>query len=253
VGYVIYKILFPKAISTKASLTERAVTWNPDFFPINSTVTIGLNYVNNSKVSAWTSNGMPREKGFVTVTMQNDWLQGQKLTNLTFIAISYTPASDHTASPYQGPLIMLQTPSLPVPSKTKAPDARSLIIGLPVALGGCALIIAVLFFLNRSTRKIGLGSIMGRRRGYGVGKSRRQRLGLEKGAIRLQNREVMPDGPTYRDDDITPVPRMASNRPPAGQPGVPGSHAREESLGSLVSEDDPNAFRREMRAQGRQR
>ena len=227
------------------------MTWNPEFFPINSTVTIALDYANNSKVTAWTSDGMPREKGFVTVTMSHDWLQGQKMMNLSFFAISYTSGSDHTASPYGGPVVSLQTNTLPPPAKTHMPDKQSLLIGLPIALGGSALIITGLFLLNKGTRKIGLGSVMGRRKGYGVGKSRRQRLGLKKGAIMLQEREVRPSPqqPVYRDDDeITPASRGR-----APMQGQQREHKREESLGSLVDEDEANAFRREMWAQQQRR
>ena len=53
----------------------------------------------------------------------------------------------------------------------------------------------------RKTRRIGLGSVMGRkRRGYGVGKSRAQRLGGKKGHIGLGEDEVFPSEPVFRDD-----------------------------------------------------
>jgi len=61
-----------------------------------------------------------------------------------------------------------------------------------------------------------LGNVMGRRgHGYGERKSRRQRVGRGKGAIRLEEQEIR--SPEYRDDAR--------------------GHARGDSLGSLVSED----------------
>lgn len=124
-------------------------------------------------------------------------------------------------------------------------------IALPIALGCCAFIVLGLFFGMRKHRILGVGSVYGRRgRGYGERKSRRQRLAVQKGAIRLEEREV-PQEPRYADadadaDEITPAPRTTEQR---WQP--PANHRREESLGSLVDGDESNAFRRELRAQQR--
>jgi hypothetical protein len=127
-----------------------------------------------------------------------------------------------------------------------------LLIALPVSLGAVLLIVLGLFFGMRSHRRIGLGSVMGRgRKGYGTGKSRRERMGARgRGAIGLQDREKVSAvaagqlaTPYHDEDQITPAPDAWDWGPPVR------GHEREASLGSLVDEDEPNAFRREDRNQ----
>jgi Ykl077w/Psg1 (Pma1 Stabilization in Golgi) len=132
---------------------------------------------------------------------------------------------------------------------TPVPKGRDLYIALPAVFGFIILCVCGGFIFNRKRRQIGLGNIMGRRKGYGVGKSRRQRLGLgrKSGAIQLREQELTAEG-QYRD---TPVEQHAR---------VP-EHRRNDSdgLGSLVgtpTEEGPsggNIFRDEMRRQERER
>lgn len=152
--------------------------------------------------------------------------------------------------PLKGPSIILTTSSLPEPPRTKLPSKESLIIALPIALGFCAIVVFGLCLGMRSHRKLAVGSAMGRRgRGYGERKSRRQRLGQEKGAIRLEDREVAPSQPRYRDgNEISAAPRTNEQRWASPAPRGP-THRRDDSLGSLVDDDEPNAFRRELATQ----
>ncbi|KAF2431995.1 hypothetical protein EJ08DRAFT_732751 [Tothia fuscella] len=211
------------------------VTWDPARFEVNTTITIVLNYGNDSTHrAAWTSEGQPKEKGFVTVQMDKKWLQDSSNNTLEFGLISYVTAGSHTRDALEGPTIFLTSkgPShFKPPPHTKMPDKLSLLIGLPLGLGALLFVLIGLFFGMRKQRQIGVGSVMGRgKKGYGVGKSRRQRVGKE-GAIRLEEREVLQ----------TRVPPLGSG------------HAREESLGSLVSDNEGkqgnNAFRDEMKKQ----
>lgn len=86
-----------------------------------------------------------------------------------------------------------------------APKGAALYIGLPCILGFIALMLIGTCIWNHRTRRIGLGNVMsrsrfgklgelGRPKGYGVRKSRRQRVGAvnldSKDAIDLQNREA---------------------------------------------------------------
>jgi len=219
------------------------VTWNPDYFPVNSTITIKLNYANDSQIQAWSSDPVDNSWGVTTITMDQVWLQGYSQYNLTFYALMFESADPASKSvPYDGPMITLTnkppnhyTP----PQHTKVPDKLGLMVGLPVSLGFCLLVVLGLWLGMRKHRTIGLGNVMGRRGGYGTRKSRRERLGLgKKGAIRLQEREVLAE-PQYR-DDMPPAPRIPA-------------HRREESLGSLVSDDgirpSGNAFRQELERQ----
>ncbi len=99
----------------------------------------------------------------------------------------------------------------------------------------------------RRHRRINLGSVMGRKKGYGIGKSRRQRVG-KKGAIRLGEREVNAPDTGFKDEPTRGV-ELQERR-----------HVREENLDDLVSsetEQDPgtdskthgNAFRDEISRQ----
>lgn len=162
---------------------------------------------------------------------------GYDMYNLTFHAINFE-GDDPTkkATTYDGPMFTIKNEPprhYPPPPVNKLPNKEGLMIGLPVGLGFVLLVVVGLLFGMRKHRTIGLGNIMGRRnRGYGVGKSRRQRLGLgKKGAIRLEAQQ------------------------PGAQYSTVPAHTRGESLGSLMSDDEirpapgGNQFRDEIRRQ----
>ncbi|KAF2651948.1 hypothetical protein K491DRAFT_719361 [Lophiostoma macrostomum CBS 122681] len=213
-------------------------TWNADSFPANSTITVKAQFINDSLQEVWSSAETQNSWGFVTVPTSKDWLQGQTSYNLTFYAIMFE-GDDVTkkANPYEGPTIMITNEPAQhyqPPDPTKVPNKEGLMIGLPVSLGFVLLVVVGLYFGMRKHRHIGLGSIMGRRsKGYGTGKSKRQRMGLgKKGAIRLEDRENA-----------------------AAQARSAPAHAHGDSLGSLVSDDEirpapgGNQFRDEIRRQ----
>jgi hypothetical protein len=144
--------------------------------------------------------------------------------------VAYKPADE----PYHQP-------------KAHAPKGQSLYIALPIVFVFIILCLVGGFFYNRKRRQIGLGNVMGRRKGYGVGKSRTQRMGSGKdeGAIQLKDQELTADG-QYRDSSI-------GSPPPAKARDIrDGGHARgdSEALGSLAgSPPERNVFRDEMRRQ----
>lgn len=233
----------------------RTVTWDADYYPINSTIIIELDYVNASGggAVAWSSPKTLNNYGFVTISMDSAWLQDSRRNNLTIYIIQLDPTPDRRASTMTGPTISLINKPVthyPPPPPTGMPNKLGLMVGLPVSLGFVLLVIFGLFFGMRKHRKIGLGSIMGSRKGYGVGKSRRQRVG-KKGAIRLAERE------TGRND---PAETGFSDEPTRGVELQQRQHTREENLDDLVSSptregfgDDPrlqgNAFRDEISRQ----
>lgn len=53
------------------------VTWNPDFFEINSTVQIKLQWANDSSSETWSSDSTENSWGYVAVNMKKEWLQGR--------------------------------------------------------------------------------------------------------------------------------------------------------------------------------
>lgn len=130
---------------------------------------------------------------------------------------------------------------------TEAPKGRDLYIALPAAFGFIILCVCGGCLINRKQRKIGLGNVMGRRKGYGAGKSRSQRLGLGKkngDAILLREQELGSDG-RYQDVPIDEE-RRGRTRERTGS----------ADLGSLVespTENRTNYFRDEMRRQEQQR
>jgi hypothetical protein len=214
---------------------------------------------------AFTSPGEPKEKSFTTVTMQDSYLQGVSNNTLEFTLVSFTPGTTGAkdAVPVDGPTVFLSkapaTHYAP-PPHTKLPSNLSLLIGLPLGLGALVFVSLGLFFGMRKHRHIGVGSVMGKRAGYGVGKSRRQRLG-KKGAIRLEEREVLQSRSqgartgdmdrTRGDDEIRPADSEDTTTQMWPLPPARGGHQRDESLGSLVSESEAgnNGFRREVERQ----
>lgn len=52
------------------------VTWNPDFFELNSTVTVKIQWANDSAQEAWSSDVTENSWGVVAVNMKKEWLQG---------------------------------------------------------------------------------------------------------------------------------------------------------------------------------
>jgi hypothetical protein len=212
---------------------------------VNATINILLNYSNDTARAAYTSDGVPKQKGFLTLTMNKDWLQNSRNATLQFALVSYTPVSDHTARPFVGPTVFLQNAPAQhyqPPPRTKLPDNLSLFIGLPLGLGALFFVLIGLFLGMRKHRHIDVKALLSKKKGYGSGKSKRERLGFKKGAIRLEEREVMhPSRREYSDDEIRSVPpRINVN-----------GHRREESLGSLVSENEGpnNHFRQEIEKQ----
>ncbi|KAI9871018.1 MAG: hypothetical protein M1830_003526 [Pleopsidium flavum] len=233
------------------------VTWDADYYPINSTITIELDYANaNASEGGPVATSLPKtlnNYGYVTITMNSDWLKGLSRNNLTLFIIQLDPTPDHRTSVLKGPTISLINKPVthyPPPPPTSMPNKLGLLVGLPISLGFVMFVLFGLFLGMRKHRKIGLGSVMGSRKGYGVGKSRRQRVG-KNGAIRLGEREVGVRAPVetgFRDE------------PTRGVELQQRQHAREENLDDLVSSptrehfgDDPrmqgNAFRDEITRQ----
>jgi Ykl077w/Psg1 (Pma1 Stabilization in Golgi) len=230
------------------------VTWDSSFFRNNETLLIQANYVNTAGggPQAFQSSLTSNSWGHIAWTIQRDWLKSQAFNN---ISLFISTASGTTVS---GPVVMVTTSPITYATQapTPVPSGLTLYIALPATLGFIVLCVCGGYILNRKHRQIGLGNIMGRRTGYGIGKSHRQRLGLSRkdkaGAIALRDHDLAAtaDGEAgvYRD---VPVRRETS---------LP-QHRRTDSdtLGSLAgtpTEDRPrgvNLFREELRRQERER
>ncbi|KAF2460456.1 hypothetical protein BDY21DRAFT_369466 [Lineolata rhizophorae] len=191
------------------------VTWDASMFPTNSTVRIALNFANDTERQAFQTAKLPKEYGYTAIEMKESYLQSFDRFNLTFLLRNYAADADADSSWFDGPLVQLQhRPPRHYEPQTvnKNPDKLSLIIALPLVLGSLFIVVCGLYFGMRKQRKIGLGNIMGKRnKGYGIGKSRRQRLGLgKKGAIRLEERDGSAgfrSSDRFRDEDSLEISR----------------------------------------------
>ncbi|KAF7911028.1 uncharacterized protein EAF01_002536 [Botrytis porri] len=179
------------------------VTWDARYFAgSNISVLIQANYVNASGggVQAFQSAPTIHNLGFIAWTIDKSWLKGMKFNNVTLFV---TPTQKTDIISAQGPTLMVTTSPAPEPyrqSPSKAPHGASLYIALPTVLAFIVLVIGGTWYCNRKHRTIGMGSVMGRHKGYGTG-SRRQRMGLGKKkdrAIMLRSQELTADG-QYRD------------------------------------------------------
>lgn len=149
-------------------------------------------------------------------------------------------------------------------------------IGLPAVLGLVVLMLIGTCVWNRKKRFIGLGNIMGRgRHGYGVGKSRAQRvLGgasrrrrEKKEGIRLMEREVGAGGEArFRDREAEAAGDddgfAGWDQQVPGRTGIGAPRRDSDALGSLAGTPteerrmevgNGNAFRDEVRRQDRDR
>ncbi|PWY87251.1 hypothetical protein BO94DRAFT_72969 [Aspergillus sclerotioniger CBS 115572] len=160
------------------------ITWDADFYPLNATITIELRYPHSTKGdSAFTSDKTDNSYGYTHIHMHQAWLQGKQRNPLTLYIIELDAVSDKRASARQGPTVFLH----PKPVEHRIPPPRTpfnklaLYIGLPVSLSVVILVVAGLYFGMRESRRIDLGNIMGP--GYGIRKSKVQRLGRSRGEL----------------------------------------------------------------------
>lgn len=233
---------------------KATVTWDTNYFTEkNETVIVMANYVNASGggPQAFQSPITGAFRGFVSWTIDKAWLMGQSSNNVTLYIYPLNPAANDPES-FPGPTVMVtdRPPTYYRQPKTPVPKGKTLYIALPAVFGAIILMVCGTHLWNRKHRRIGLGSVMGRRKGYGTGKSRAQRLGLRNkdkgGAIQLRQQELTADG-QYRD---VPADRDTAVRA-GGRP-----RADSDALGSLAgspTEERTNYFRDEIRRQEQNR
>ncbi|CAL3973652.1 unnamed protein product [Diplocarpon coronariae] len=174
------------------------VTWDRDYFSQkNASVKIVANYVNDTGHGpiAFESSPVLVSDGYFVWDIQKDWLQDLQTNNVTLYLNRIDPPAGAPNS-LTGPTVRVKFYEKPIYHQppSQAPRGQSLYIALPTVFGFVILCLLGGFFWNRKSRQIGLGNVMSRRRGYGAGKSKSQRLGLgKKGAdIQLSEREVGP-------------------------------------------------------------
>ncbi|KAG4422392.1 hypothetical protein IFR04_004416 [Cadophora malorum] len=222
------------------------VTWDKDFFAQrNASVNIVANYVNDTGHGpvAFKSDPVSTSDGYYVWTIQKDWLQEMKTNNVTLFLNQINPPAGAQLS-LEGPIVRVKVYEKPIyhQSPSSAPKGQSLYIALPTVLGFILLCVIGGYFWNRNSHKIGLGNVMGRRSGYGTGKSRSQRMGLGKnGDIQLRDRELRSDGQYH---DAPAKVAMSPGREIDRDSGKLGSLA-----GSPTGNGGHNHFRDELRRQ----
>lgn len=189
------------------------VTWDPAYFKdmSNTTLKVVGFYNLNQTDEAFSSSTMSAGWGFFQWPVTADLFtsRGKSAVNIT-LRIAALP---HGAQVnwLAGPTVTVMNSPTPTPTPSPPPTGPALYIGVPTIVGFIALMLVGTCVWNRRHRKIGLSSVMGRgRRGYGVGKSRRQRVLAQGGTnkeqgIRLMEREVGVgggDAHVYRDEPL---------------------------------------------------
>ncbi|OIW26129.1 hypothetical protein CONLIGDRAFT_684658 [Coniochaeta ligniaria NRRL 30616] len=259
------------------------VTWDPTIFPSsNTTVRITGSYFNSTTglttSQAFSSGSLAAAWSFYAWTVDSSLLSGSGAGGVNIsLTIAALSAGATAMTPFQGPVVRVAKPAGYVSEKTKAPTGPALYIGLPTVLGFVAVVLIGTCWWNRKHRKIDVGSVMGRGRGYGAGKSRRQRVFGGAGkrerkeqGIRLMERDVVAGagGEVYR-DDVRPerptivtktegdsfdfgVPRRDSDAL-GSLAGSPTEERHPDGLGRAQKGGNGNAFRDELSRQERER
>ncbi|KAK3393583.1 hypothetical protein B0H63DRAFT_20602 [Podospora didyma] len=266
------------------------ITWDPSVFgSTNTTVKVIGSYGNNITDQAFSSDNMVAGWGFYQWSVVDTLIstKGGNNVNIT-LHIAALPVGAALANWYTGPTVQVAYIPGPEARKSPTPTGPALYIALPTVLGFVAIMILGTCYWNRRARRIGLGNIMSRagRHGYGVGKSRRQRMGgqdktTKEQAIHLMDRggasgseSAAATGHVYRDD---PLPQQhnafkTNKNVYYGDDDAEGRPRRDsDALGSLAgspTEDrhfddfvrppptgnrNNNAFRDELARQDRER
>ncbi|KJR80877.1 uncharacterized protein SPSK_05278 [Sporothrix schenckii 1099-18] len=191
------------------------VTWDPSFFSAmpNTTVIITGNFFNDTTgaitTQAFSSGTLAAGWSFYAWDVEKSLLSGATSAGVNIrISMAYLSTGNNSTH-VAGPVVTVANPQPYRQKPAEAPSGMALYIGLPCILGFVALMLIGTCIWNHRTRRIGLGNVMGRSRfgklgelgqskGYGVRKSRRQRVGAvnldSKDAIDLQNREARKNG-----------------------------------------------------------
>ncbi|KAK0631957.1 hypothetical protein B0T14DRAFT_490407 [Immersiella caudata] len=227
------------------------VTWDPSFFKSSNTTIRVVGFYNESE-EAFSSDLISAGWGFYQWRVESDLykIPGKDAVNIT-LRIASLPLGA-TVSWVPGPTVVVTPSPSPEPTKSPVPKGEALYIALPTVLGFVVLMVIGTCIWNRKHRKINLGNVMGRGRGgYGVGKSRRQRV-FGKGAHKEQSIGLMErDGAVasaregaYRDNDDdewkSEVPGRGRTRVRADEIDRPRRDS--DALGSLAGTPTRNNF-----------
>jgi hypothetical protein len=227
------------------------VTWDPSFFKTSNTTIRVVGFYNETE-EAFSSDLISAGWGFYQWRVDSELYKkpGKDAVNIT-LRIASLPLGA-TVTWVAGPTVVVTPSPSPEPTKSPVPKGEALYIALPTVLGFVVLMVVGTCIWNRKHRKINIGNVMGRGRGgYGVGKSRRQRL-FGKGAHKEQSIGLMErDGAVasaredaYRDNDDgewkSEIPGRGRTRVRADEIDRPRRDS--DALGSLAGTPTRNNF-----------
>ena len=163
--------------------------------------------MNGNNTSAFNSVFVDKNLGFIYMPITDSMLDSKSSNYLQLGIIANKESEDKPADRVVGPIVKIT--NKPV-EHYPAPPANSvstlgIAIGLPLGLGVPILFVIALMIYNRThAQKIrslkDMVALTSKRRGYGVGKSRRQRAG-SAGPIRLEDEvELARMQEPFRDD-----------------------------------------------------
>ncbi|RDW73001.1 hypothetical protein BP6252_06908 [Coleophoma cylindrospora] len=172
------------------------ITWDPSYFAategINATVLIMANYINSTGQVAQASSSPITEnsQGYIPWTITHDWVKDFSSNNVTLFITPLNAASGTDGRTVEGPRVTVTTAPFPDHPHHR-PDEKSpnhaLAIALPIVLGFLAICAIAAYLIHR---KRGIRNMLGKGTGYGVRKSRAQRVGKAENAIQLQDHDL---------------------------------------------------------------
>lgn len=221
------------------------ITWDPDFYNTthdNTTweVAVRLEWLNHSSNAyEWldTSSRVPAAWGFWPFHVDKG--KYFKSKNITVTLLSSVEGSDEKHNSTTLPLFLSEKP-LPKHTDPKTPKGQELTIALPTVFGFIVLMLVGGYLWNRKTRKINIGNIMGRNRGYSGRSTRRMFGGRKDNGIQLDTRHT---GSEYHDAPPTRARRGSDGLDSLANSPVEGSFHQQGTTGGS------NAFRDEIRRQ----
>ncbi|KAL3425088.1 hypothetical protein PVAG01_04369 [Phlyctema vagabunda] len=174
------------------------VTWDSSFYAesqgINSTILIMASHstVSGDVAKSPSSPITPNRLGFLRWTLTSAWLKNSSSNDVTLFIVPLNAAEGTDNRMVRGPTIKVLASPKSRPKQAGGSSHRALSIALPVVVGISLLFIGIGYYIHR---KKGLRSTMGREAGYGVGKSRSQRVGNEdRTAIQLEEQTTYVKG-----------------------------------------------------------
>lgn len=159
----------------------RAVTWDVDLLPHNSSVVIHVDYVDtpdDGGVTAFTTEKTESSYGFVKIKTDKKWLHGKKKGNdLILTMVANSPKAGKRAKTFPGPQISLKKKpkKKKSPHRSTPPSQHDMLIGLPLTMAVLIAIMILMFVGMRKHRQFNLGPVTRRNKDKRKHKSAKKR------------------------------------------------------------------------------